>query len=303
MMNKRILITGCAGFLGSNLIRYLSYINKNITISGIDRLRTVSDIHNVYMNKSFQFYLADINNENIIKKIFEIEKPEIVVHLASTMFDYYESLNSNIIGLNTISKLCLDYNSKLIYISTTQLYDKTNEKKTETSPLNPTDYYLVSKRCGEDLLNVLGKNGLKYNIIRATEVFGPRQHVGNLINMFLDIKGHDVIKLVSKGNCARDMIHVEDFSNAVSVIMENGKDNEIYNLSVNADFTDLEIAAMVIETMEAGKIEFVPEEIEHQYLEINCEKLKGLGWKPLKKFKARVKDSIMWYSNNQWFFK
>jgi len=303
MTTKRILITGCAGFLGSNLIRFLSYTNKNITISGIDRLTTVSDIHNVYMNKSSQFYLADINNENLTRKIFEIEKPEIVIHLASTMFDHYESLNSNVVGLNTISKLCLDYNAKLIYTSTTQLYDKTNEKKYETSNVNPTDYYLISKRCGEDLLNVLGKNGLKYNIIRATEVFGPRQHHGNLINSFLDVKGHGVIKLHSKGNCARDMVHVEDFSNAVSLVMENGKDNEIYNLSINNDFTDLEIASMVIEVMEAGKIEFIPEEIESQYLEINVDKIKSLGWKPLKKFKNRVKDSVMWYNNNQWFFK
>jgi dTDP-glucose 4,6-dehydratase len=307
----RILVTGSAGFLGSNLIRYLIFNNKNTNIIGVDRLKNISDIHNVYINKSSEFYLADVCDIDTMNKIFELSKPDYVIHLASVASNSTNNINdimminNNINGLKNIATLCVKFNSKLIYVSTTDVYNYIEQtKKIETSGLYPSNKYIVSKICCENLLNVFGlENNLNYNIVRTTEVFGPRQHNGVVVDMFLDIKGHEKINLYSKGNTVRDILHIEDFSSAISILLDKGADKEIYNLSANVDFTELEIAATIIETIGEGKIEFIDADIDNKYVEIDCDKIKNIGWKSLKKFKNRIKDSIIWYNNNQWFFK
>lgn len=308
---SRTIVTGSAGFLGSNLIRFLLFNNKNSSVFGIDKLKNVSYIHNVYINKSSEFYLADVCDKDTMHKIFEICKPDCVIHMSSIKNDNInnanelEMISNNINGLAIMANLCVEFNSKLIYVSTTDVYDYNNDiKKDEQSPTFCSNKYIASKLCCENLLTSFGiENNLNYTIIRATEIFGPRQHCGIIVDMFLDIKGNNKILLNNKGNIIRDLLHVEDFSNAVYLIMEKGKDKEIYNLSANIDFTDLEIASMIIESLNEGKIEFTQNDVENKYIEINCDKIKQLGWKPIKKFKNRIKDSILWYNNNQWFFK
>ena len=301
-MKQRLLITGSAGFLGANLIRFLLFNKKEYEISGIDKLKDTAYIHNVYMNKSTDFYIADVCDKDIIDKIFGLTKPNIIIYLASK--DHDNILYNNIIGFKNVLDLSIKHKAdKIIYISTTHLYDASQDIVNEDSFLLPTNEYLISKQCCENLL--ITNKSINYNIIRAPDIFGPRQLHGKVVEMFLDVKGNDNILLNNKGMNENDILHVEDFSNAVSMIIENGKQNEIYNATMNCDYTELEIASIVIEILKEGKIIFNNENIDLTYKskKIDTSKIKSLGWKPLKKFKDRIKDTVWWFANNTWIFK
>lgn len=306
----KILVTGSAGFLGANFIRYLIFNYKGVEVVGVDQLKDVSYMHNVYMNKSTEFHIANVCDDNIIAKIFDITQPDYVVHFASSNND---CLINNISGIRNIAINCARTRvKKLIYISTTNVYrvdspdlDMNGDMFSiipinEYNPREAYNEYILSKITSEDLLPIIPN--LSYSIIRTTEVFGPRQHHGTIINMFLDAKGHGKIVLPNKGANVVDLIHIEDFCSAIMLVLNDSKKNEIYNLSGNSDFIELEIAAMVAEVVENTKIEFIDDgEIISPI--IDSDKIKGLGWKPAKKFKHRIKDTIYWFNANQWFFK
>ena len=299
----KILITGSAGFVGSNLIRHIIYNIKDVSVIGIDKLSSISDIHNVYMNKASEFYLANLEDKAILDNIFNIIKPNIVIHLAKDN-DYI----SNLKMIENISDLCIKYTSKLVYVSTTDVYKRTinviDKKINETNQTEAFNKYIAGVIACENLIQAQLQAGLVYNIIRTTEIFGPRCKTGSITDMFLDIKGHGKISLYNKGNNILDVIHIEDFNNAILSILKNGKNNEIYNVSSNIDFLELEVAAHMAETLEEGKINLLEESVANNYINLDCKKLRDLGWTTTKKFKARLKETINWYVNNcQWFFK
>ena len=301
----KILITGSAGFLGANLVRHI-LSNYKLPVIGIDRLDNIACIHNVYMNKSSEFYLADCRDYNILNRIFELNKPDYVIHLAETKAEPGQTID----GFYNIIQACRLFGiKKLLFVSSVKVYDKAIPgKKTETSRTDPEwyadDVRNSVKMSNESILKSQA-NGFIYNIARPAEIFGPRNHAGILPQMFIEMKNNGKISLPNKGNIIRDILHVEDFCAAIMLILLGGGKNEIYNVSGGVDFTDLEIANMVRETVIGSKgiIEFSDKTIDDPYIEVDATKLRELGWKPTRKFKDRVKDTLLWYSNNSWFFR
>jgi len=298
-MTNNILITGCAGFIGSNLIRFLLFNDKDIKIYGLDKLKNYEDIHNVYSNKSLDFFMANVCDLDILKRIVKFNNPEYIVHLANINDNNIAMIDNNIKGLCNILDVCKEFNCKLIFISSADVYNGL-EKKTENDYTFGKNSNAAYKIFCENLIQL---SGVKYNIVRAPEVFGPRQTNGIVVNMFLDIKGHDKICLYNKGSIVRDLLHVEDLSNGILILLQNWIDNQIYNISANIDFTELEIASFVTEALKEGKIEFIPEDTHTYKIELDCAKIKSIKWKPIKKFKTRVQETIAWYNQNKWFFK
>lgn len=310
-MNKiNILCVGSSGFILSNFTRYILKNFSEYKISSIDNISNIKDINSIYANKSHQFYLADICDANVMDRIFEIEKPDIVIHGA--IQNSSKIIETNILGTQILINAAIKYKSKFIYLSTDKVYGFLNSGKlwTEESIVNPQDLYSSTKASSELLIKAASlTRELKYNIIRSCNNYGPRQNRNYLIPAIVsNIIENKNITLFNKGENLHEWIHVQDTANAIKLIIESGLDNEIYNLSSGAEFSNLEVFNEICNVMGKG-IELLKFENSKQKFKYSSDnsKLKNLGWKPEFKFKGNeggLAHSVNWLNNNYyWFLK
>lgn len=289
---NRILIIGGATFIGANLVRHLIYKSKNNVI-GVDKVESSKDLHNIYSNKSFDFYIADINDTHILNRVMELSKPNIIINLLNGI-DEAKSL----IKIIDRSKESV----KVIQMSTVNVY-KNVEMTSEKSEVYPDDLEEASYICTESIIeNYCKAISIPYNIIRADSIFGPRQNIANIIMNCYNGAKNNCIKLSNKGDKKRNITYIEDLNNAIVSVIEKGIVNEVYNVSSGADYSDLEIAFLIKEGIKSNaNIEFNYSDKE-KYYNINTNKIRELGWKP-KSLKNRILQTVGWFENNSWFFK
>ncbi len=316
-MNKRLLITGSAGFIASNLIRKIIYEKQPYSIVSIDMVN--GNANSLYSHKNHQFYFADFRDRHIIDKIFQFEKPDIVIHAgASTHVDYSITdpntfITSNILGTQVIINSCIKYKiERLVYISTDEvnghLTNELDASWTEDTILNPRNTYSASKAAGELLVKAAhATHGLIYNITRSSNNYGPRQTSEKLIPKVIKcILNNEKIPIYGQGLQIRDWTHVFDNCSAIMTVVNNGKPNEIYNITANQEFTNIEVVQKICNAMEAGHslIEFIEDRKGHDFrYSLNASKIKTLGWEPKIKFKDGIIDTVNWYKLNQWLLR
>jgi dTDP-glucose 4,6-dehydratase len=318
----KILITGSCGFIFSNFIRKAIYESnkrdKNNTYISVDRV-AVNALNNMYSNKSHTFYPADIRDNHLMDVIFEFERPDIVIHGAAETFvdtsltDPNTFITSNVLGTQVIVNCCVKHKvKKLIYISTDEVYGQLlNEKDpawTEEAPLNPRNPYSASKAAGELLVKAAHySHGLIYNITRSSNNYGPRQFPEKLLPKAIKcILNNQPIPIYGQGQQIRDWTYVADNCAAIMTLIEKGAPNEVYNISANQEFTNLETMQLLCNTMGRGHelISFVNERPGHDFrYAIDTAKLRNLGWSPFYKFKDGLVKTVEWYETNNWFLK
>lgn len=317
MTKKTILITGGGGFLCSNFIRTALFNKSDYRFISIDYCKLPNVLNNIYVNKGHQMYIGNITDRHFIDVIFELERPDIVLHMAAESFvdysinDTTSVIHSNILGTQVIIDACVKWKVKrLVYTSTDKVYGQlSNESEpswTEENPLNPLNPYSASKASSELLIKAAYHTyGLEYNITRCCNNYGPRQQIRNFIpNIITNILSKHEVLLFSKGNQLREWMYVEDHYNALMTILDKAPANEIYNISANHEFSKIEVFHEICNIMERGNdlLKFVedPKSKQNRY-SVNSDKLKNLGWKPHWKFKKGLAMCINWYVNNTWF--
>jgi dTDP-glucose 4,6-dehydratase len=318
MNKKKVLITGSCGFVFGNFIRKAIYEKHPYSFVSIDRVNA-NAINSMYWNKNHTFHVADVRDQHIIDIIFQFEKPDIVIHGAAEDESANSSyLTSNILGTQVITNACVKYNvEKLIYISTDEVYGQLTSEQdpswTEESPINPRNSYAVTKAASELIVKAANQShGLMYNIIRSSNNYGPRQTTDKLIPKAIkNILQGTQIPVYGKGLHMRDWTHVFDNCAGILTVLNDGLPNEIYNISSNQEFTNIEVIQKVCNAMEKGYnlISYTDDprknvnNTDFRY-SINSNKLKSLGWKPNIKLSDGLNNScIPWYLNNQWWFK
>jgi len=297
-MKKRILITGAAGFVGSNLVRYLLRSKKCYSIVGVDRIDNNKNIHNMYSNKSSEFYIADISDDKIIKRILEISRPDVVINLINNVPDVYKFLNS-------VKEYKEQFNDlKFIQLSNSSVYQDYEDLyelfETKANSLKEVNFI-----CNESIVsNYCNCYNINYNIIRADSCFGPRQNDNIILNIYDGVKQNNKVILRNKGDVKRNLIYIEDLSSSFNTIIEKGQDNQIYNVSSGADFTDLEICFFIKEKMGSNcPVEYLNDTKNDLFYILNTDKIRKLGWKPKLPFKNRIFQTIEWFENNSWYFR
>lgn len=316
---KKILVTGSCGFIFGNFLRQLVYEKQPYQLISLDRVNSNS-LNSMYWNKNHTFHIADIRDPHIIDTIFQLEKPEIVVHgAAETFVDYSLTdpnsfVTSNVLGTQNIINSCLKHKvGKLLYISTDEVYGQlTSEDEkswTESDVLNPRNPYSATKAAGELLIKAAHESfGLNYNITRSSNNYGPRQTPEKLIPKIIKCILEDkTIPIYGQGLQIRDWTHVTDNCSAIFSVLQNGKDNEIYNISSNQEFANIEVVHHICNIVGKGYdlISFIedPRKSHDFRYSIDTSKVRSLGWKPKLKFKEGIADTVQWYLNNQWFLK
>ena len=319
MKQINLLITGSSGLIYSNFIRNIIKNHSEYKISSIDNIHNIKNINTIYSNKSHQFYLADVCDNHILDRIFEISKPDIVIHGADLNFGSYDELfKTNVTGTKNVIEACVKHKiNKFIYTSSDKVYgslkNDSDPSKKEDSELMSQNVYSSTKIAGELMTGLAHKrHGLNYNILRLCNNYGPRQMRKNLIpSIVANIIEQKEVNIYNKGENQHEWLHVQDTVDAIKTILDKGNDNEIYNITSNSEFSNLEVFNEACNILGKGNdlLKFTPapnNEYNFRYSMDNT-KLKNLGWKPNFKFKGvdgGLAHSINWLENNyHWFLK
>lgn len=305
------LITGGAGFIGANFIGYIFEKYPNDFIICFDNLTYAGDINNFskYMHSErFRFIKGDIcdfDDLNIIFNRFDIDY--VVNFAAETHVDRsieysIPFMKSNVEGVAALLEVCRHHNIKRFHqVSTDEVYGPTEMSLDENAKLNPTSSYAVSK-ASADLLCLSFHKTFKtpITISRSTNNYGIMQHCEKFIpNMISKIARGEKPTIYGTGLNKRDWIHVLDHCSAIDLIIKQGNNGEIYNISSGTSYTNLEVAEAVYKALgfEKNDVEFVEDRLAHDrcYNISNKKIMQELGWVPKYSFKKDLEAIAKWY--------
>lgn len=318
----KILVTGGAGFIGSNFIRYWIENNPEDTIVNVDSLTYAGNLENLKgleKNENYQFFKIDITNEEEIDQLFEEEKFELIVHFAAeshvdrSVLSSSDFVHTNVEG----TRILLDAannNGKIHFhhISTDEVFGELNLEErpfNELTPYDPRSPYSASKAAADHLVRAyFHTHGLPITISNCSNNYGPYQFPEKLIPLFVtNLIENKKVPIYGDGANIRDWIHVDDHNKGVEDIIKKGRIGETYCLGGNNEISNLEITRMILKLLNQGDdmIEYVKDRSGHdKRYAINYRKIeKELGWKPKISFKQGLSDTVDWYKSNQQWWK
>ncbi len=318
MCKIKILITGGAGFIGSNFIRHLISKNSNIEILNLDKITYAGNLANlkdIEKNSNYTFVRGDICNKDLVNKLSKncdaIINFAAETHVDRSIFNAEPFIKTDIEGTYVLLEAARKFQiKKVIQISTDEVYgsiDKGSFK--ENDCLNPNSPYASSKASADLMVKAFYKTfGVPTVIIRSTNNFGPYQHPEKLIPLFItNLIENKKVPLYGRGTNVRDWIYVEDNCEAIRFILNKGLPGEIYNVAGGNEKQNIEITRFILKYLkkEESFIEHVKDRPGHDLrYSLDCTKLKKLGWNPKFRFEDAMKKTIEWYKNNmQWWQK
>lgn len=314
----KILITGGAGFIGSNFIFYMMDRHPEYEFVCVDKLTyagSLDTIRPVLDRPNFVFYKADICDRGEMYRIFEAERPDVVVNFAAEShvdrsIDNPEVfIDSNIKGVSVLMDASMRYDvGRFHQISTDEVYgdlplDRLDLLFTEESSICPSSPYSSSKAAADLLVMAYHRTyGLPVTISRCSNNYGPYQYPEKLIPLMVTNALADrPLPVYGQGINVRDWIHVDDHCRAIDTILTRGKVGEIYNVGGHCERTNIEIVRMICR--ELGKpeslITFVTDRKGHDLrYAIDSTKIEqALGWRPEVNFDDGIRQTIRWYAD------
>ena len=314
---KKMLITGGAGFIGSNFIHYILSKYNDYQVINLDKLTYAANLENlkdIEDNKNYRFIHGDIADQEFIFKLLENEKFDIVINFAAESHVDNSILNpqiftiTNILGTQVLLDACRKYNIKRFHqVSTDEVYgelplDDKNILFTEKTPLNPSSPYSASKASADMLVKSYYRTySLPITISRCSNNYGPYQHLEKLIPLMISKAiNNDNLPVYGNGLNVRDWLHVYDHCTAIDLIIHEGKIGEIYNIGGNNEKSNIDVVKIILK--ELGKseklIKYVNDRPGHDLrYAIDSTKIKTtLNWKPVYSFEKGILDTIKWYT-------
>ena len=316
-MEKVVLITGTNGFIFSNFVRSLIDKYPKYRFIGIDKIVSPYNLKNTYKHPRYTFYMGDINDKHFINNVFELEKPDTVIHgaaesfVGSSIISAEVFVSSNIVGTQVMIDVSLKHKiDRFIYCGTDEVMGQLqiDEKPwTEEAQMKPRNPYAATKACGELLVYAASEtHSLKYNITRSCNNFGPRQMPRNLVpKCITSILNNKPIPIHGQGKELREWIYVLDNCSAIMKIAEAAPYNEIYNIGSDFECSNLEMAYKIgdILGVKNPEINFVNDRPtnDRRYF-LDCSKIKKLGWNTEYDFDRGLTQCVNWYLENRNFY-
>jgi len=313
----KLLVTGGAGFIGSNFIRYMLSKYEDHTIVNLDKLTYAGNLENLKgleKNKRHSFVKGDICDRKLVEKV--AKEVDVIINFAAeshvdrSIVEPEPFLTTNVLGTQVLLEAArtFDY-EKFIQISTDEVFGSISSGSfKEDSPLNPSSPYAASKAAADMLAHsYFVTYGLPVVITRSTNNFGPYQHPEKLIpKLIINAISGKPLPIYGDGKNVRDWLYVVDNCEAIDLILRKGKSGEIYNAGAGNEKTNLEIATFVLKELGKPKsmIKFVKDRPGHDFrYSLNCEKSKALGWKPKHSLDSGLKETVKWYKQNKKWWK
>ncbi|GIP00008.1 dTDP-glucose 4,6-dehydratase [Paenibacillus lautus] len=312
----KLLVTGGAGFIGSNFILYMMQQHPDYQIVNMDALTYAGNLENlksVEDHPDYTFVQADIADKQAVDAIFQ-QGIDVVVNFAAeshvdrSILEPEIFVNTNVLGTQVLLDASKKYGvTKFVQVSTDEVYGTLGETGlfSETTPLAPNSPYSASKAGSDLLVRAYHETfGLPVNITRCSNNYGPYQFPEKLIPLIISRALNDEsLPIYGDGLNIRDWLYVEDHCSAIDLVIHQGKLGEVYNIGGNNERTNLHIVTTILE--ELGKpeslITYVADRPGHdRRYGIDPTKITNeLGWKPKHNFETGIKETIQWYLNHK----
>lgn len=316
----KILVTGGAGFIGGNFVHYMLENYPEDYIICLDKLTYAGNLETlgpVMKKENFKFIRGDIADRSFIYKLFEEEKPDVVINFAAethvdrSITDPGVFLKTNVIGTGVLLDACRTYGIERFHqVSTDEVYgdlplDRPDMLFTEETPIHTSSPYSASK-ASADLLTLAYYRtyGLPVTISRCSNNYGPYQFPEKLIPLMIANALNDKpLPVYGKGENVRDWLYVIDHCRAIDMIVRKGTSGEVYNIGGHNEKTNLDVIKTILK--ELGKsedlIRFVTDRPGHdRRYAIDPAKInRELGWKPTILFDEGIRMTIQWYLENR----
>jgi dTDP-glucose 4,6-dehydratase len=315
-----ILVTGGAGFIGSNFVEYILSKYPHYKIIVLDLLTYSGDIENIPAgirdSNRFEFWYGDVNNLDLVSDL--VGRSDVVVHFAAethvarSLYSHRVFFVTDVLGTQSVANAVLKHSNRIdrfIHISTSEVYGTAAyEPMDEKHPLKPTSPYAAAKAGADRLVySYIVAHDIPGVIIRPFNNYGPRQHLEKVIPRFITscILG-EPLTIHGDGSASRDWIYVEDTARMVDLVIHapiGHVKGEVFNVGVGKSLSILEIARKVLEAFELDetKLSYMPDRYGQVQKHIaSYEKAKKrLGFVPEATFKDNLERTIMWYKENR----
>lgn len=316
---KKILVTGGAGFIGSNFIRYMLKKYKDYKIVNLDKLTYAGNLDNlvdIENNPDYSFIRGDICDVNLVNDIMKSNVDIIInfaaeTHVDRSIEDPSEFMRTDFQGVYVLLEAARKHKiSKFIQISTDEVYGTAYEGFfKEEDRLKPRNPYSVGKLAGERLAySYFATHKVPVIITRASNNFGPYQYPEKFIPLFVTnaLEGKP-LPLYGDGSQIRDWIYVIDHCKAIDLLLEKGEVGEVYNIATGNLIQNIDIAKRIIKILDVSEsmIRTVTDRPGHDIrYALDFNKIQKLGWQPSKDFENNFEDTVKWYVDNRsWWEK
>lgn len=320
----KILVTGAAGFIGSNFVFHMRKAHPEYDIIALDSLTYAGNLETlapVMEEDHFTFVRCDITDREGVRKVFEEHHPDVVVNFAAeshvdrSIEDPGVFLRTNILGTQVLMDACREFGIRRFHqVGTDEVYgdlplDRPDLFFTEDLPLQASSPYSASKASADLLAMAYHRTyGLQVTISRCSNNYGPYQFPEKLIPLMIaNALADKPLPVYGTGENVRDWLYVEDHCRAIDMILENGKVGEVYNIGGHNERSNLDVVKTILKQL--GKpeslITFVGDRKGHDLrYAIDPSKIHGeLGWLPETKFDDGIRQTIDWYLNNESWWK
>lgn len=313
----KILVTGCAGFIGSNFVKMMLQKHKDIEIVNLDKLTyagRLESLKELSGEQRYSFVQGDICDSVVVEQA--MQGCEAVINFAAeshvdrSIENSDAFIYSNFVGVRTLLEQAKKQGvKKFIQISTDEVYGQTLKGSfKETDKLNPRNPYSAAKAAGELLaMSYFSTFGLPVMITRSSNNYGPNQFPEKVVPLFVtNLLSGKKVPLYGEGKQIRDWLFVLDNCEAIDLVLQKGKPGEIYNIGGGNEIKNVDLTKMILKELGKGEemIERVPDRLGHDFrYSIDSKKImKELGWKPKTDFKKGLKQTVKWYVDNEWWW-
>jgi dTDP-glucose 4,6-dehydratase len=316
----KLLVTGGAGFIGSNFIRHILKEHPDWEITNLDKLTYAGNLENlkdIEHNPRYRFVKGDITARELISNLLQDGFDAIMnfaaeSHVDRSILDASPFIETNIKGTQVLLEGARQYRvGRFVQVSTDEVYGSTETGKfTHKSPLSPNSPYAASKAAADLLCHAYWKSyQLPVTITRCSNNLGPFQFPEKLVPLAItNVLENKPIPVYGDGLNVRDWIYVADHCRALDIVLQRAKPGEVYNIAANQEKTNLELIHRLLDVM--GKahelITFVADRPGHdrRYALDVTKTTQELGWKPIYSFEKALSATVDWYVNNEpWWRK
>ncbi|WP_090798943.1 dTDP-glucose 4,6-dehydratase [Paenibacillus sp. GP183] len=324
-----LLVTGGAGFIGSNFIYYMLNKYPSYRIINVDSLTyagNLDTLKSIVNHKQYMFIKGDICDSVLIHSIFVEHNPTFVINFAAeshvdrSISNPQVFLKTNIEGTQVLLDACKKHweitdeqiRFKFLQVSTDEVYGSLGPKGyfTESTPLAPNSPYSASKASADMFVRAYHETyGLNVNITRCSNNYGPYQFPEKLIPLMISNALEDKhLPVYGDGMNIRDWLYVEDHCRAIDLVLHQAKPGEVYNIGGHNEHANIEIVKLILEELNkpSSLIKYVEDRLGHdRRYAIDASKIKNeLGWEPVIMFEEGIRKTIRWYiEHKEWLDK
>lgn len=319
-----LLVTGGAGFIGSNFIHYMIKKYPNYKIINYDKLTYAGNLDNLKDledNSNYKFVKGDICDYELLENTIKTENIDYIIafaaesHVDRSIHGFAKDfIITNVLGTQTILEIVKNNKEqikRLVHVSTDEVYGSLEldgeDRFTELSNFEPNSPYAASKASSDLFCRAYVKTfHLPVIVTHCSNNYGPYQFPEKMIPFFvLKLLKNEKIPVYGDGLNVRDWIHAIDHSNALDLLLHKGVDGETYNIGSDNEIKNIDITKAILELMgkDENSIEYVKDRPGHdRKYAIDSSKIKSMGWKPIytkENFKEGLKETVEWYINNK----